>query len=318
MAATALSGTTTTFVTGASATHREDLSDLLTNIDKKRCVFTDAIGKGSCSALLHEWPEDSLADSAENKQVDGADAEYTVVAQPSAPNNRVQLSAKWFLISSLQSAVDKAGRKNEVAYQTEKKLKEMAKDIERAILNNTSAIAFSSGVAGQCNGLKGFVSTNTYSFGDTYAATNDLTYDLLNDQLQAAHAAYGDPSLILAPAAQKRVISGFDQNNRITVNAIADSKKLTGVVDIIETDFGALHVKLVYELQPDDDSGTKYDFLPIIDPSGWKLCFLKGHGTKVEKLAKTGLADKVQVSAAYTLECRNEKRNALISYLSRV
>jgi hypothetical protein len=142
MTATALSGTTTTFTSGASDTHREDLSDLLTNIDKKRCVFTDVIGKGTHSAIRHEWPEDELAAAAANAQVEGADAEFTEVAQPTKPYNYTQLAAKWFLISSIQSAVDKAGRKNEVAYQTEKKLKELATDIEYALLNNTARTAF--------------------------------------------------------------------------------------------------------------------------------------------------------------------------------
>ena len=321
MAATPLTGTTTTYVTNASDTHREDLSDLLTNIDTKRCVFTDAISKGTCSALLHEWPEDELADAAENKQVDGADAEFTAVTMPTAPNNRVQLSAKWFLISTLQNAVDKAGRKDDVAYFTEKALKELARDIEYGMLNNASATAFSSGTAGEAKGFKGWMPishANHYDFSATYVATNDLTWDLLNAQLQLAHEGYGDPDLILAPATQKRIISSFDQSDRLTINADASSKKITAAVDYIESDFGVLEVKMVYHLAPYSDSGTLYDWLPIIDREGWKLCFLKGHGTKAEKLAKTGLAEKVQISSAWTLECRNVKRNAAFSKLSRV
>ena len=320
MAATPISGTTTTYVTNASDTHREDLSDLLTNIDTKRCVFTDAIGKGSCSALLHEWPEDELADPGENKQVDGADAEFTSVDMPTAPNNRVQLSAKWFLISTLQSSVDKAGRKDEVAYQTEKKLKEIARDIEWGALNNVNATAFSSGTAGEAKGFKGWMPTthaNHNDFDATYLAGNDLTWDLFNAQLQTIHESYGDPNLVLAPGTQKRIISSFDQAARLTINADASSKKITAAVDYIETDFGVVEVKMVYFLDPYNDGGTYYDWLPIVDTEGWKLCFLKGHGTKAEKLAKTGLAEKVQISSAWTLECRNIKRNGAFSKLSR-
>jgi len=320
MAASPVSGTSTVHTSGASDTHFEDLADVIYNIDKKRNTFLDAIGRGKdATALLHEWPEDTDADAAANYQVDGADASYTAVTMPTVRTNRIQLLAKWFLISSIQEAVNKAGRKSDVAYQTEKKLRELAKDIEYAALNNTSAVAFASGTAGQMNGLKGFLTAsgmNYYAWSGTNA-TNQLTETLFNDRLQAANDDYGTPDLVLAPSAQKRKISEFDGQNRLTFNMDAGKKKVIQAVDYYESDFGVVEVRLVYHLTATDDSGTYYDYLPIIDKSRWKLCFLKGHGVKSEKLAKTGLAEKVQISAACTLEARNPKGDALIYNLSR-
>jgi hypothetical protein len=123
--------------------------------------------------------------------------------------------------------------------------------------------------------------------------------------------------LVLAPSAQKRKISSFDGQNRLTFNMDAGKKKVVQAVDYYESDFGVVEVRLVYHLAAHDESGTNYDFLPIIEKGRWKLCFLKGHGVKTEKLAKTGLAEKVQISAACTLECRNPTANAIIYGLSR-
>ena len=322
MAASPVSGTTTTYTSGAADTHFEDLADVIHNIDKKRNTFIGAIGRGKdATALLHEWPEDTDAAAASNAQVDGADASYTAVTMPTVVTNRIQLLAKWFLISSLQEAVNKAGRKSEVAYQTQKKLRELSRDVEYAALNNTSATAFASGTAGTMNGLKGFLTasgTNHNAFGDAYAATNILTEELFNDRLQEAHDDYGNPDLVLAPSKQKRRISGFNAANKVTATIQAESKKMIQAVDYYESDFGVVEVRLVYELAPSDDSGTYYDWLPIIEKACWKLCYLKGHGTKAEKLAKTGLADKIQISTAVTLECRNVKANSLQYYLTRV
>lgn len=330
MTAAILSGATSVHTSGASNTHREDLSDILTNIDKERNVFMSVIGKGECKALLHEWPEDTDDSATSNAQVDGADAEFSEISMPSKLSNRVQLAARWFAITSLQESVDKAGRKSEVAYQTAKKLRALARDIEYAILNNTSATAFASETAGTCYGLKHFGAAasgaNLYEFSG-YDAGNLLTWDILNDRLEAAHEDYGEPSLILAPSKQKRLISSFDQNNRIAINADAAAKKIVAAVDYLETDFGMLQVRLVYFLYAEDSSGNDslnsgaspyYDYLSIIDPKRYKLCFLKGHGVKSERLAKTGLSEKVQLSAAFTLEARNIKGDAMIRKLTQV
>jgi len=315
MTAAALDGTTTSVTTGASNTQREELSEVISNIDKERNVFTAAIGKGTCKTKVPEWPEDEDEDAADNAQVEGADAEFTELAMPSKNENRLQIAAKWFMVSDIQESIDKAGRKSDIAYNTKKKLREIAKDREYAILNNLAAVAMAAGTAGKCMGLKGFVTTNTYDFSASYATTNLVTFDIINDQLENASENYGGPSLVLAPPKQKRLISNFDQNSRITMNADASEKKILAAVDFIETDFGVVRVKLCYGLTQATDSSNLYDFLPIVDPSGWKLLTLQGYGVKVEPLARTGLARKIQISTAFSLECRNEKRNALVSKL---
>jgi hypothetical protein len=315
MTAAALDGTTSSLTTGASDTHREELDDVIHNIDKERNVFTTSIKKGTCKTKYVEWPEDEDEAAESNAQVEGADAEYAELDMPDKYSNRIQILAEWFMISDIQESIDKAGRKSEIAYKTKRKLRKIAKDKEYAALNNLTAVALAAGTAGKMKGLKGFISDNTYDFSASYATSNLITFDLINDQMEAAAEDYGDPTLILAPPKQKRRISEFDQNNRITINADAKEKKILAAVDFIETDFGVVRVKLCYGLTQATDSSKLYDFLPIIDPSGWELLTLKGHGVKVEKLARTGLAQKIQISTVCSLKCFNEKRNAMISKL---
>ena len=53
--------------------------------------------------------------------------------------NRKQIAAKWFAVSDSLEAVDKAGRKSEIQYQTGLFLKMLARDMEYGLLNNALA-----------------------------------------------------------------------------------------------------------------------------------------------------------------------------------
>jgi hypothetical protein len=48
----------------------------------------------------------------------------------------------------------------------------------------------------------------------------------------------------------------------------------------------------------------------------WKLLTMLP--VKVEKLARTGLSQQVQISTTYTLRCGNEKANAAINNLYKL
>ena len=300
----------TKYITNMSRALREEVSDVITNIDPTDTVFISNIGKGKCETTYVEWTTDSLDAAANNAQVEGTSASASDIDAPSRTGNYTQISAKWFDISDTMEALDSVGGLTKVAYQTAKHLKELARDMEYACINNTASSAGGSSTARELCGLKGWITTTYYSFGESEATTNLLTEDIFVDRLAAAWAYGGKPDMILAPAAQKRRISSFNGTNRITVNTDMGDRKVINVVDYYETDFGVVRIYLARHIAVDD---TYYDWLFCLQKDKFELLTLIP--VKVERLARTGLSQLVQISTEYTLRSWQEKASAYVKYL---
>lgn len=110
--------------------------------------FTAMLKKSKASARLFEWQTDALASAANNAQIEGDDVtSFTAVTPTTRWNNYTQISTKNFIISDTEEIVDKAGRKSEIAMQKMKKTKEILRDVEVALCQNTTFNAGALGAA---------------------------------------------------------------------------------------------------------------------------------------------------------------------------
>jgi hypothetical protein len=300
----------TKYISNMSRALREEVSDVITNIDPTDTVFISNIGKGKCQTTYLEWTTDSLAAATNNAVVEGATATATDIDAPGRTGNYTQISRKVFDISDTMEALDSVGGLTKLAYQTAKKLKELARDMEYAAINNTASSAGGSSTARELCGLKGWVATSLYSFGGATAVTNLLTEDIFVARLQAAWTLGGKPDIVLAPAAQKRKVSAFNGANRITVTEDAGGKKIVNVVDYYETDFGVVRIYLTRNISVDS---TNYEWMFFLQKDKFELLTLIP--VKVEKLARTGISQMVQISTEYTLRSWQEKASASLKYL---
>lgn len=292
-----------TFQTYTSIGNREDLIDVITNIAPIDTWFTSNTGSGRATATFHEWQTDSLAAAAANAQVEGDDATNIAAVPTVRAGNYTQILTKNFQITATQEAIDKAGRDSEIAYQKTKKLKELARDIEYALVVNGSSASGASATARTLQGLAGWITTNVLTSGSARA----LTETLLNDNLQTIWAAGGFPSTVLCGAKQKRVISAFTTNTR---NVVADEKKLTSAVDVYQSDFGQVMVRLHHQINT-----TLADEVFILgDMSLWKKAWMRP--VVSTPLAKTGDSSKFQIVAELTLESLQELGSGSIKDLS--
>lgn len=294
---------------GITSELRETLDDLITNIAPTDTVFMSAIGKKKISGRYYEWLEDTITTAANNAVTEGNDAVNASIAAPSRTGNYVQQSAEWFKISDILEAIDKAGMKSEVAYITTLRLKKLARDMEYALLNNTTSTA--TDPRSLC-GVRGWISTNRASY-TCGASTKTLTEALFNTTIQDAWGYGGNVDMVLAPAALKKQISGFTGQSRLTINTEANSKGIINVVDLYESDFGIVKCYASrFIAHSDQGAGTEYDYCYFLEKAKWQMGVLMP--VKVEKLAKTGLGDGIQISTAYTLICRSEKANAEVRH----
>ena len=293
----------------ASTALREELSDVITNIDPTETPFISNIGKGKTSSYKTEWLTDTLHAAELNQQSEGANASAHAIGAGTRLLNYITISAKWFDISDVLEAADSAGGLGKISYQTAKVLKELARDMEYNLINEATGSATD---AYKSYGLKKWLYSGSTNYGPfTSAATSNLlTEDIFTARQQAVWNQGGKVDFVLAPAAQKKRISSFNGANRLTVNTDMTNKKIVNVVDFIENDFGVARVHIERHIAVDS---TNYEWVFYLQKDMWKL--LNMLPVKVEKLARIGLGQIVQVSTVYTLRCGTEKANAASQYL---
>lgn len=292
---------TNTFQTYQSIGNREDLIDIITNISPMETWVTSNTGSTRAIATLHEWQTDTLSTATANAQKEGDDFTGDLISPTTRLGNYTQILVKPFTISETQRAIVAAGRNDEVDYQTLKKSKELARDIEYALVINSSSASGASGTARQLKGILGYIATNLTTATATSQTLDETTF---NKNLSLVWVQGGYPTVTLVGAYQKQKISGFTSNTR---RIEAEEKKLVNTVDIYESDFGTIMVRLHHILN--DVQPTYIVNLGVLEL--WVKAWLRPVN-RIE-LAKTGSADKYKIEAELTLESRNEKGSGLMT-----
>lgn len=310
------------FDTDSAIGNREDLTDILTNISPTKTPFISNISRTSASGVLHEWQTDVLAAAASaggNAIAEGASAAPASGSPTTRIGNRTQIFEKIVAVTRTQNRVNHAGRGSEWAYQMEKAMKEMARDVERQAVESSAVAAgdVSANTARQMEGLgaggyadavsasanvAGFLSGNAFygtaaSGGAGLAATGrtNLTETLFNNLLQLIWEDGGDPSLIIMGGYNKRVMSAFTGNGtRFNTVANANGKTLSANVRIYESDFGGMMFQ--------ESRFINASKLVAIDPQYYALAELEP--LFFEELAKTG----DRMLGHYIYECTLEAR----------
>lgn len=290
------------FLTYEAAGNREDLMDVVTNISPVDTPMFSSFKKVGASATLVEWMTDSLADAAANAQIEGADYSFSKVSARTRVTNNTQIFSKLWEVSNTQEQVDKAGVESEYAYQMQKALKELARDIEYALVNGTG----NSGASGTARALKGvlaFITTTVETGSGT--GTQALTESMFNDVLQDAYTQGGNPDTVYANGFQKRQISAFSTPS--TRNIDAEDKKLVAAVDVYESDFGLIRVKL--------DRYMPADKVAVLEQDKWAVGVLRTPQVDPD-IAKIGDARRGVAIGELTLVSYNEAASAKITELT--
>jgi len=282
------------FKTYEATGQREDLIDLITDISPTETPMLSRFAKNKATAKYHEWQTDALAAAGANAIVEGADASITALTATSRTGNYTQISRKTWATSDTLEAVNKAGRTSEFSYQMAKKMKELARDMEYALVNGTG----NSGASGTARELKGVVSwiaTNTGSGTSATATAAALTESQYNDLLQKIFISGGNPDVTYANGYQKRKISAFSTPSTRQLD-VADKHLITSV-DVYESDFGIQKILL--------DRYCPTDTILALEEDKWRVAMLRP--VKYKELPDLGGGPKGQIESEYTLESLNEK-----------
>jgi hypothetical protein len=308
---------TNSFSTYDAVGLREDLTDIIYNIDPTDTPFFTGIGKAKAKAVYHEWQTDSLAAvDADNAHIEGDDTTAQAITPTTRLGNRCQIFKKSVVIPGTQEAVDKAGRGEEMAYQIVKKTKELRRDIESALLANSAMVTGSDLLPRRLAGVPTWLTTNTSAGASgvdpvtigTTARTDGtqraFTETLLKAVLQLCWNAGGDPETVMVGSFNKQAFSGF--TGGATRFDKSEDKKVTASVDVYVSDFGELRV-VPNRFQRARDA-------LVLQMDMWAYAPLRA--IKQEPLAKTGDSEKRHIITEATMEARNEAASGIVADLT--
>ena len=312
-----------TYQTFQAVGEREDLIDVIYDISPTDTPFMSTVAKTSASNVYHEWQTDSLAAAASNAAVEGADASDATLSATTRVGNYTQISQKTIKISGTLESVDKAGRKSEKAYQLAKASKEIKRDMELALLNNTVQSAGSASAARVLGGIQTWIATNG-DFGTggsagslgTTAKTNGtdraFSETILKTVIKEVFNSGGEPKVLMTTPTQKQNVSAFAGIAAQRYMAPADQPTtIIGAADVYMSDFGQVSVVPNRFMTAESDSG---EVALVLDPEMASVAYLRPFQTN--ELAKAGDAEKTQLLAEYTLVVNNEAAHGICADLT--
>lgn len=310
---------TNSFATFNSSRVREQLMDKIWNVSVAETPTLALIGKESVEGPFVEWLNDTFRAGASNKVEQGNTATPTARTNVSRYSNRTQISEDVMSITGTQQAAEKAGGKDEVAYQRTKSMMEVKKDIEFGVLQNTTAITAAGGTAPQARGFLGFIATNT-SKGSGGADPAPLSNTAPTDGTQRAFTETlfkdvlklmfdnGSPDMdniyALIPSAQRSTFDGFLAGQ--TRFDKAEDKTLTATLEVYIGPFGRVKAVNARHMRSREVFLINRDYA--------KLGTLRKMNAK--PLGVRGDAYEEQINCEWTLIVNNEKAHGAVRDLT--
>lgn len=271
---------------------REDLLDIITNIDPVNTQLMTGLGQSTAKDIYHQYLIDTLKTVGTNAYVEASDACYADRTDPTRLSNVCQIVKVGYDVSDTERSINSAGFNDRYAYEGEKALKEWKNDAEFALIRGSIACGNSS-TARRMRGLRHSLSLVTSQSGVS------LSEPILNTYFQNVWDAGSEVDALYMGMYQKRKISGFTAGS--TKQTMNEDRRLVNAVDVYEADAAKL-VKLFAHRYVTISGDNNYDLLGINEDKV-KVAYLRKPITR--ELAKTGDATKGEVVGELTLEVRH-------------
>ena len=321
-----ITNTTYTPATGA-ANVREDLADIIYDIDPYETPMVSAAGNKEADQPMTEWLVQNLQAAADNAQPEGFRYAAMPLTGTARKNNICQIMVRSVTVSNTFRVSNTVGG-DEFDRQTLLKAKELKRDLEYCITRATVKQSPAAPGVRRMSGFQCWITNGSAGTGGNLVAVDDgasapvsgtarpLTLSLVGDAMQQAYTAGGHPNLGLLSPALKREFSSLSQGGAGNVIAAQNIVRATtpapvtlvGAVDVYLSDFGRI------QLAPDI-------FMPggvieLVDPDYLELAPLPGRDMILEEYAKVGDAADGAMIFEGTLRVTAPKAHGLIMDLS--
>lgn len=281
---------------------RESLTDIVANISPDKTPIFSQLEKGKAGQRVHSWQTDTLATGSDNAQIEGSDYSFALPTARTLVSNYTQIFGKTVEVSRTMQAVTVAGIEDEFEHQLKNKMRELATDIEKALITGTGNSG-ASGTAPRLKGFLSFIATNVETGTGTGSET--LTETMYNDLLQDIWAQGGTPDATYVNAFQKRKISQFATSNTRQLD-MTSSNKLVNRVDVYESDFGTQEVYL--------DNFMDTDKVLVVQRDMAQVAML--YDIEMTDVATIGRSKRAALDTELTLVVKNEKAHGKVTELA--
>lgn len=298
--------------------NREDLADIIYNVDPTETPFVSTVDKVSATATNHEWQTDTLAAAAQNAQLEGETISRAASSATTRLGNTAQISFKDATVTGTQLAVVSAGRGDEMNYQMSKRSLELRRDMENDALANNAKVAGNATTAREAAGIESWLATNTSRgatgtdpTGDGTDAAGDGTQRafseaLLKDVIKQCYDSGGNPDTIMLGSFNKQAASAF--TGRASARQNVSPTTILANADMYASDFGDLRI------MPNRFQRARSGLVLQMDM--WAIATLPGRNMATFELAKIGDADTEVILTEWTMESRNDKASGIVADLT--
>jgi hypothetical protein len=275
-------------------TLQEDVVDAIYNVDYKSTPFVSQIGESVATNTLHSWEQDVYAAPTANVTIESADAVTVDAVNPVRHSNIVQLFRKVIVVSDTARALPNYGMNDPFEYQTQKRMVEIARDIELAAIAGTRASG-SSGVARSSDGAIALITTNKTA----QTSGTCFSEDIFNKLMSLVYTSGTDESvdLVFVGPYLKLAIDKFSTNTTRVIEATAFEQSQR--VDTYVSSFGQHRVMLERNVPASAILG--------VDTSKWRTAWLINRRLAIQPLGKTGSSTKALLEGEATWEALNER-----------
>ena len=296
---------------------REDFHDVIYDISPTDTPLLTMAKRLKAKNTLHQWTYDALAAPAANANLEGNDFSVTARAQPTTLGNYCQILVKTASVSGTFEAVDKVGRKSEMARQVARMSKEIKRDLEYALVRNQASENGSAATARTMASLESWIATATvgngvkaagssggsttgYAGGTVVAPDATVTAKAfgeadLRTAIGYAWAQGGDPSVVMMSSKNKAKFSGFTGiATRMNDVRGATQANIISAADIWVSDFG-VHKAVMNRYMRDEA-------VLCIDPEYVGVAFLRGFQTKDIPAARDGTEKAILCEATLVVQ----------------
>lgn len=321
-----VTGSTITYGVGSAGGNREDLEDVIWELEPLEYYCQTNFDRVEASATYHEWELDSTVAATSNKQIEGDTESYTSITSPTRAGNYLQILSKQFLVSGTQEVVAKAGRKSEITRQLKKQMKELKNDLEFTLVGNQVSSAGGSATARAMGGIESWIPTtdnsgngiratitasaSTAAFSTVTGAVTDgtttgaCTEGVFREALRLAWVTGGSNNIVLVGSTQKTAISAFTGIATKTTQLPNSATRavIQGSADLYVSEYG-IHKIILHR-------HVRSSVILVLDPDYWAVAFLRK--PFMEEMAKTSDGQKRALRMEATLVSRNHKANAKV------
>jgi hypothetical protein len=288
--------------------------------EREETPLLSTSSKVKATSTTVEWTEDSLVAAAGNNHKVEGDA-FTVEARPQVvrKQNYTQIFDKVYSVTGTSQAVDSYGYNDQMAHERTKALREIKRDIEKALVENNPSVAGATGTPRELGGLETWISTNAsrgvggagtgYNSGTKLTAAptdgtqRPLTQNLFDDLIKTSYDngidVTGTRYLMANSNIINQVASTFTGNQS---RMSTDATKVSNKIDMILTPFGIIATKL----NPQMRQRTAI----VCNPEHFTVAVLRDF--KTTKLAKTSDSEEEALVYEATSVVR-EKGHAVLA-----